>query len=200
MILRRAQANGAVACAFALAAVFPYVRERIAAGDATAGMMMPEMGMPHASLGSLAWGFVVLAISTAVTCVLVVRHGGGFARVSPRTVGLLGAALVAGTLAGFDLCESGIMESGLLGFVGCHCWLTGLLGAVAGLVALGVASEARALLRACAAYLAALVATLIAFVVASPCVAAHAFATVSLRVPSPHVRRSKGRAPPRSIA
>jgi hypothetical protein len=195
MILRRAQANGAAACAFALAAASPYVRERIAANDE-----MPGMAMEHVRVSPLAWCIAALAVAAAVALVAFVKRRGGLARVSPLAVGLVGAALVAGALAGFDLCGCGVTDGTLFGFTGCHCWLTGAFGALAGLVALLAAREARALVRACAAYLAELVATLAALLVAPAHVCVVAYAAAPLRVPSPHVRRSKGRAPPSSIA
>ncbi len=182
----------AAASAFALAAASPFVRERASA--------MHDMQMAAAPVSPVAWLIAALALGIAVGLVAVARARGFATRLSPLRVGIVGAALVTGALAGFDLCGLGFTDANAFGFTGCHCWLTGVIGAFAGVLALVAVREARAMVRAFAAYVADLLAALAGIAFAPARVPVRIRHAAPLRRTAPHVRRTSGRAPPHSIA
>ncbi len=178
------------AIAFALAAVSPYLWEW--ARPSTELMAMPM----HAAISPMVWIVAALAVAATLGVAAHVRRDGGLRSLSPTFLGWAGAALVAGALLGFDLCGCGITDGSIIGFSGCHCWITGLVGALAGLLAVAFAREAKAFALAFAAYVAGLIAALAAITFV-PVPAYVRIAAVRPRAyAQPCLRRRFGRAPP----
>ncbi|HTX03953.1 MAG TPA: hypothetical protein VMD07_09755 [Candidatus Acidoferrales bacterium] len=114
---------------------------------------------------------------------------------SPWLVGLIAAMGVTGMLYAYDLCTVRALAS-LPEIDGCHCWLSGVFGFIAGLACAGLIAIARRLLEPILARIGDAIGRLAAPRGRAPALRDLGLATIYVHCLDPLARRRASRAPP----